>query len=237
MAETIVELLTDVADAIREKKGSNEPINAQNFAEEIKNLPSGGSEVNAYGEEMVDNTGLGIRGITNLVVNAETIVGYAYIYGNLTTVHISEGCKAIGDNAFQYNKALNHITLPSTLESIGSGAFRETGLISLTIPPSVSKISSYCFGLSYNLSQLRIQGILQTIPTYAMHSCDSLVTLILEGAEITPLANVNAFGKTPMTNGTGFIYVPDDLVEAYKGATNWSTFASQIKGLSELPQE
>ena len=41
MAETIVELLTDVADAIREKKGSNEPINAQNFANEIKNLPSG----------------------------------------------------------------------------------------------------------------------------------------------------------------------------------------------------
>ena len=41
MAETIVELLTDVADAIRAKKGSNEPINAQNIANEIKNLPSG----------------------------------------------------------------------------------------------------------------------------------------------------------------------------------------------------
>lgn len=41
MAETIVELLTDVADAIREKKGTTEPINAQNFADEIKNLPSG----------------------------------------------------------------------------------------------------------------------------------------------------------------------------------------------------
>ena len=41
MAENIVELLTDVADAIREKKGSTEPINAQNFADEIKNLPSG----------------------------------------------------------------------------------------------------------------------------------------------------------------------------------------------------
>ena len=41
MAETIVELLTDVADAIREKKGSTEKINAQSFADEIKNLPSG----------------------------------------------------------------------------------------------------------------------------------------------------------------------------------------------------
>ena len=43
MAENIVELLTDVADAIREKKGSTEKIKAQNFAEEIKSLPSGAS--------------------------------------------------------------------------------------------------------------------------------------------------------------------------------------------------
>lgn len=42
MAENIVELLTDVADAIREKKGSTDKINAQSFADEIKNLPSGG---------------------------------------------------------------------------------------------------------------------------------------------------------------------------------------------------
>ena len=43
MAENIVELLTDVADAIREKKGSTEPINAQNFAEEIRSIEGGGS--------------------------------------------------------------------------------------------------------------------------------------------------------------------------------------------------
>ena len=53
MAENIVELLTDVADAIREKKGSTEPINAQNFAEEIKSLPSGASPFAVdFGEEI-----------------------------------------------------------------------------------------------------------------------------------------------------------------------------------------
>ena len=41
MAENIVELLTDVADAIREKKGTSEPINAQSFAEEIRTIESG----------------------------------------------------------------------------------------------------------------------------------------------------------------------------------------------------
>lgn len=42
MAETIVELLTDVADAIREKKGTSDKINAQRFAEEIRSIEGGG---------------------------------------------------------------------------------------------------------------------------------------------------------------------------------------------------
>lgn len=32
------------------------------------------------------------------------------------------------------------------------------------------------------------------------------------------------------------VYVPDDLVSAYKSATNWSYYASQIAGISTLPQ-
>ena len=39
--DNLKDFLTDLADAIREKKGSAEKINAQNFANEIKNLPSG----------------------------------------------------------------------------------------------------------------------------------------------------------------------------------------------------
>ena len=34
--------LTDIADAIREKKGTTDLINAQSFADEIKNLPQSG---------------------------------------------------------------------------------------------------------------------------------------------------------------------------------------------------
>ena len=34
-------------------------------------------------------------------------------------------------------------------------------------------------------------------------------------------------------NNIEYIYVPDDLVENYKTATNWSVYASQIKPLSE----
>ena len=39
MAKTdnLIDFLKDIADAIREKNGTNDPINAQDFADEIKN--------------------------------------------------------------------------------------------------------------------------------------------------------------------------------------------------------
>lgn len=33
------------------------------------------------------------------------------------------------------------------------------------------------------------------------------------------------------------IYVPDESVATYKAATGWSSYASKIKGKSELPDE
>ena len=66
--------------------------------------------------------------------------------------------------------------------------------------------------------------------------CDSLKTMILRSNEVCVLKYSGAISSTPIATSTteGFIYVPDDLVESYKTATNWSTYASQIKGLSEL---
>lgn len=45
MQNNLHEYLQDVANAIMEKKGDKEPLNAQNFADEIRNLPSGGGDV------------------------------------------------------------------------------------------------------------------------------------------------------------------------------------------------
>lgn len=40
--DNIIDFLGDVADAIREKKGISEPIAAQDFADEIKNIETDG---------------------------------------------------------------------------------------------------------------------------------------------------------------------------------------------------
>lgn len=61
--DNLKDFLTDVADAIREKKGTEDLINPQDFSDEIKNLPSGsspfavdfGEDVAMQSTEMIDS--------------------------------------------------------------------------------------------------------------------------------------------------------------------------------------
>ena len=102
--------------------------------------------------------------------------------------------------------------------------------------PSLISISSNMFAYSSLLKRLDFPSV-ESISGGAFSSCARLVTLILRKADaVCTLANVSAFSGTPIAKSTGFVYVPDDLVERYKAATNWSTYASQIKPISELEE-
>lgn len=73
-----------------------------------------------------------------------------------------------------------------------------------------------------------------TNTNYMCNGCSALNTLIIRSDGVLPLTNVNALSGTPIASGTGYVYVKDELVETYKSATNWSNYATQIKGISEL---
>ena len=75
---------------------------------------------------------------------------------------------------------------------------------------------------------------LNTIWELAFYNCTSLKTVILRLNRVCELKRADVFDNTPIANGTGFVYVPDNIVEQYKTADNWSTYASQIKPISEL---
>ena len=40
---------------------------------------------------------------------------------------------------------------------------------------------------------------------------------------------------TVIASGTGYVYVPSALVNSYKSATNWSTYADQIRAIEDYP--
>lgn len=67
----------------------------------------------------------------------------------------------------------------------------------------------------------------------AFHGCSALTALILRSATMCELSSTDAFSSTPIASGTGYIYVPAALVDSYKEATNWKTYASQFRALED----
>lgn len=97
----------------------------------------------------------------------------------------------------------------------------------------ITTIGSYSFRGCGNLVRVDSSSI-NLIAGAAFQGCNELTAVILRSATIVRLGNANAFTSTTVESGTGFIYVPDELVDDYKEETNWSTYANQIKSISEL---
>lgn len=107
------------------------------------------------------------------------------------------------------------------------------GMVTSYKSDRIAQVRSYAF---YGCSQLTSVdfSLKVTIGASAFDDCTQLTTLILRANEVCNLSSTSAFTYTPIKSGTGYIYVPNDLVDSYKAATNWSTYAAQIKPLSEL---
>lgn len=77
---------------------------------------------------------------------------------------------------------------------------------------------------------------LQTIRYSTFYNNKKLIALIIRRHAVTTLDNTtNVFKNTPIASGTGYIYVPSDMVSDYKTATNWSTYANQIRAIEDYP--
>lgn len=207
-------ILTDIADAVREKTGTIEPIVPENMAEMLRNVEGDYERGYADGYEKGDSNMDGIltRRATTISNDRITYLGIE-VFRNYDSLAVADfpNVTSTGVNVFYACYALHTVNLPSLI-SINSNMFAYSSLLKRLNFPSVESISGGAFS-----------------------SCSRLVTLILRKADaVCTLENVSAFSGTPIAKSTGFVYVPDDLVEQYKAATNWSTYANQIKPISEL---
>ena len=76
---------------------------------------------------------------------------------------------------------------------------------------------------------------LQNIRYLTFSRNTKLVTLIIRTQVVAKLEKTTAFRDTPIASGTGYVYVPSALVDSYKTATNWSTYANQIRAIEDYP--
>ena len=167
--------------------------------------------------------------------NALTIGSYAmYNCISLSDINLPSAV-TISDNAMHSCISLSRINLPN-VTSIGRSVFLNcVSLISLNLTSAVI-IDAGSLTSCISLQSLELP-MATSIGSNAMQNCISLTTLKLGASEVATLSNANTLSNTPIAKGTGYIYVPDSLVDSYKTATNWSAYADQIRPMSECEVE
>lgn len=124
------------------------------------------------------------------------------------------------------------VNLPN-VTSLGAYAFYQCSGLETVKLPKLTSVSTQVF---YSCTKLRHAdcGQLSALPAQTFNACSALTELILrKSTSICTLSNVNAINNSPIGKGTGYIYVPSALVDSYKTATNWSTFANQFRALED----
>ena len=193
------------------------------------------------------------------IPNSVTSIGNSAFNGcySLPSITIPSNVTSIGNNAFQYCYSLASITIPNSVTSIGGSAFNNChSLTSITIPSSVTSIGVYVFQYCRSLASITIPNDVTSIGTCAFSGCYSLASITIPSSVTSIEANAFQYcygmgeyhfqSETVPTGGTTMfasipsdciIYVPysadHSILESYKTATNWSTYASYMQ---EEPQ-
>ena len=139
-------------------------------------------------------------------------------------------CKYLTNSAVFENLPITSINLP-LCESITSWAFNNCRSLSDVSLPACNSIYNVAFQQCQSLRELNLP-VCCYIDSSAFWGC-YLDKLTLGSTSVCVLNSRDAFQYTKINAGTGSIYVPSSLVDAYKSATIWSTYSSQIFPIPE----
>lgn len=229
-AKDIDEMTADVG-AANDEVSSQSDLIAQ-LKDAANNLPDAGSGVDTSGEDALVSeilTEYSNSRVTN-------IADYAFAYKiNLTSVNFP-ACITIGSAAFSFCSRLTNANFP-VCENIGSSAFANCSSLQYVNLPVCKFIYLSAFHDCTSLTEINLP-VLSSVYGDLFRGCTSLTKVVLGYSRVAPLGNISAFASTPMSVSTltgsfGSIYVPASLVDAYKSATNWATYADRITAIPE----
>ena len=109
--------------------------------------------------------------------------------------------------------------------------YNRTNLQAVTIKDDTGMIGNYALRGCSSLTQIIIPASITYIGNNAFANCSSLSYIICERTTPPTLNNSNAFNSTNNCP----IYVPDASVATYKAANMWSSLASRIFSINDMP--
>lgn len=145
------------------------------------------------------------------------------------------GVTEMQNGVFQECTNLSAVNLPGVI-TMGSGSFQECHQLSEICMPALTTITGWGwnFGNCKKLEKACFPNLTTLLP-YDLSDCSVLTTVILGSDTMCQLADQTTFRNTPIASGSGYIYVPGALVNAYKGDATWSIYANQIRAIEDYP--
>ena len=176
--------------------------------------------------------GLIDRSLTNITIN--TNVGKYAFYGctNLKRVVILNGVTVIGSNAFNGCSNLEYIKFPQSLITVSSFAFGGCSKLQSVDLQNVTFFADNAFNSALLLKTLKV-NVKTTFGGNALRN-SKIEKLVLANDNMSILQGTLGT-NTPIADGTGYIYVPNALLEDYKTATNWVTYSDQFRAIEDYP--
>ena len=248
--------LSAIGEAIRAKTGKTDLLDLDEMATEIEGIEVGGNT------ETED--GLVARTLTEYHNDRITEIGAYGFAGSSKLESVAlPNVTALRAYAFYECTSLQEVTFPSVTSSPRSGSrvfYGCTGLIKADFPklkefssahtywfngctalkdvnlPLLTNISLRTFYGCTSLEKLLLPSVSTINGREAFVGCTTLEALILKHNAVVTIVDISPFTNTPIANGTGYIYVPKTLIEDYKAATNWITFAEQFRAIEDYPE-
>lgn len=134
-------------------------------------------------------------------------------------------------NCFQ-----NLATLYTPELNVFDGSLRGSSITSFVAPKLFGyNGSNYGFVNCTHLQYADLGTI--TACSMSFNGSTNLSALVLRYTSVCTLSSTNNLGNTLIASGTGYIYVPRDLITTYQAATNWSTYSAQFRALEDYTDD
>lgn len=175
------------------------------------------------------------NGIKYLGINLFSNWYYAPRKGGLFGANLNE-VKTVENGIFSGCKKLKSVNAPN-LKNISYDMFYNCDSLQEAYFPNVETMNGGNGFRSCEALQKVVFDKLETMSNSDFNSCKILKDLIIRTPKVCVLSGKMSTHCTSFYDGTTTVYVPDELVEQYKVATNWVNHSDIIKPLSEYEGE
>lgn len=175
----------------------------------------------------------------------------AFLDGTITAYSNSE-LTEIREKAFYGCIKMKSVDLPNVVK-LGTDTFNTCKWLETVNIPKLTAIPYQCFYYGFSLPDKLVFPVCKSVAGYIISYAETKVLDILGGGQIESFAfyrasyfttlilrnteTITTLQSAPSSIWQDYtavtVYVPDNLLETYKTATNWVKMAGQIKALSE----